>query len=298
MNLMPSWKTIIAIAVTVLIAALLIHIALPAYQDHTYRSDSWIAGRAVHLEMSRMPGPADLSMRSENVAVKDDYLSSLEWVASMVDGKSGDKQLPAALPLSQTLKFRLELSHLAQVFYGEQRFPLSTGLDREIEASSVRREPVQLDVVLLTDPDFLRIDENDSRHKKLDIDLSLLNLKESEIEGGIQQSLGAVEYSLTSGAREGSTYVAVVLIKDGRALDQVIASYCTGHCEAGAPSGRVPGADTLLALFNNAKPTDATLFLTELQPGELHGVFLVSEPIRGQRFWTWSIRESGGGLCQ
>jgi hypothetical protein len=289
-------SAIISIAGGSAIAAVLFFSAFPAYQDRTYRSDIPSPRPEIYLDLRAIETRTHRLMLSEHVFLPNVEESEvfLEWRASMFDRASGDEQSPTMIQFDRQYLFRLELANAESLpVAGSQRFGASPDLVQTLAASALHSKRVQLEAVVLTDPSFLTLDVGETGHKTIDIDLSLMNAEGTRAEEWIGLALGRVEFQLTSGNLSGWTYVSVVLFKDNRALDQVIARYCVSECEGGTPFGRVPGPDTLAALLNDAVPTDAALFLTELQPGHLHGIFVTAKPIKNRRFWVWSTRQSG-----
>jgi hypothetical protein len=237
------------------------------------------------------------SLRSAVVA--GSAIEQLNWRTWMANGANTGRPAAVLAPTSN-YTFHVELARVAGEERGVATARLSSALRAALAKSVAAGKPLNLTTVLITDPDALDVAQGETISRPLIIDVDALrepvalNNSWFSVSKAAVASLGNVEYRVRTKSRAGWTSAAVLLIKDNRALDQIIAQFCVSKCgDSSPPAGTVPGPATLAALLEDSQESDGSLFLTELEPNRLHGVLVLAQPQNGQHVWTWSVARSG-----
>ncbi len=156
---------------------------------------------------------------------------------------------------------------------------------------------------MLRIPIWFSLQPGESAEKQLVIDVPRLLDDRKQTDGKqpspdsiSERAFGRVTYKVQTGKVGGWTKASVLLLANNRAIDQIVTVQCLGECEGPMPTGRVSGAPRLYAMLQDAPPADISLFLTEFEPGQLHGVLVSRASVNGRSLWIWNTTRSALGF--
>lgn len=256
-------------------------------------SSSWISAGAAGGKAARASIGIALS-----VAAARGEAAGVVWQNWMTPrGAAGVAQ---QLKPGQSYDFNLALTPGNVDKVGAKVTVASAESQEVVRAALTSKQPVELSVVFLADPKHLALEPGESPRKRLVVDAPRLlddtrnppSGAPSSIDAAIERAFAHVSFKVRAGTANGWTKASVLLIAKNRAIDQVITTQCIGDCPEPMPQGRVPAATRMHALMEDSTPPDLSLFLTELEPNQLHGVLVSLVPVDGQNAWVWNTQRT------
>lgn len=219
---------------------------------------------------------------------------------------TGTKELTQRLQPNRSYQFNLALTPGEVKLAGAQVTIASAQAQQAVRETLLTQRQVVLKAVFLADPERLSLQPGESAEKELVIDVPRLfadrehSMGEGEsesLDSIVERAFGRVTYAVQTGATGGWTKAGVLLLANNRGIDQIVTTQCIGECEGSMPAGRISGAPRLLAMLQDAPAADISLFLTEFEPGRLHGVLVSGEPVNGSTSWTWDTTRGAAGFA-
>ena len=216
----------------------------------------------------------------------------------------GTNELVQRLQPNHSYLFNLALTPGEVKLTGAQATVASARAQEAVRQALLTQNRVVLSTVFLADPERLTLQPGESAENEFVIDVPRLLTDRSEVDGPeqsvdatVERAFGRVVYGVQTGAASGWTKASVLLLANNRAIDQIVTTQCIGECTEPRPSGRVSGSPRLYALMQEAPPADISLYLTELEPGTLHGVLRSQTPVNGRSLWVWSTTRGTTGFA-
>lgn len=256
-------------------------------------SSSWVSAGAAGANAARASVGIALS-----VAAARGNAAGVVWQNWMTPRGAAD--VAQQLKPGQSYDFNLALTPGNVEKVGAKVTVASAESQEVVRAALTSKQPVELSAVFLADPKHLALEPGESPRKRLVVDVPRLlddarnppSVAPSSIDVAIERAFAHVSFKVRAGTVNGWTKASVLLMAKNRAIDQVITTQCVGECPEPMPTGRVPAATRLYALMEDAAPPDVSLFLTELEPNQLHGVLVSLAPVDGQNAWVWNTQRT------
>lgn len=298
-------KGIIAIGVTSVVVGATVIIALPALRPpvslspasvelETTVASSWSAGN------SGVRASSGVALTTAAARGEADGVVWQNWIVPM-----GSKELAQRLQPNRSYLFNLALTPGAVKLAGAQVTIASAKAQEAVRNTLRTQGRAVLTTVFLADPARLSLQPGESAEKQFVIDLPRLlddrrqtGSAQPSLDSIIERAFGRVTYGVQTGAAAGWTKASVLLLANNRAIDQIVTAQCIGECTGPMPSGRVSGSPRLYALLQDAPPADISLFLTELEPGQLHGVLISRTPVNKRSVWIWNTTRGATGFAK
>ena len=298
------WPRTVLVGIAVLlIIVVLSFLAVPAYKMQARLPVPAEPGVLEAPWMAQTNGAlASTAVKLTNLDGRGDR-PAVAWQTWMQDAQ--DAKATPVEPLLPNASYRLNLLLTPSVISvpGIARTLPSEAAQLALVAAAQTESTTSLRAVVLTDGSRLLPQEGEATDKEFSVDLRRILGGDADFVpddasalDALGSAYGTVSFELRTGAQEGWTRTAILLLKNNRAIDQIITAHCIGTCTEPRPAGRVPGSERLAALLQDSPGADVALFLTELEERRLHGVLVAQQPIDGRTTWIWNTTRSGEGF--